>query len=172
MLTIKKLNLFQKMLILLFLVVGLYLLVMYSIHIYTTWGELTVDDWIEALDDKSGKARYDATLNLGRSRDPKAVKALIERLESDETPESDIYSIAKALGKLKSKQSMGPLIDHIYRYDTFTMEMIIWALGEIGDTRALPTLRAVDNEFIPKTNRGEKIKQALKEAIAKLENFE
>jgi HEAT repeat protein len=74
---------------------------------------------------------------LGR-RTETAIPPLVERLK-DEDPDCR-REATEALGKTRNKKALAPLVKLLdEEKDAYT---VLWALGEIGDERAIPTLNA------------------------------
>lgn len=85
---------------------------------------------------------------VGKSRDPKFVKAFFDSLDDPEFPESRKAEIIVALGDLGSVDA----VDRLMKLVESTETDKIWrmyaadALGRLGDVRALPVLKGVFDE--------------------------
>ena len=62
------------------------------------------------------------------------------RMLSDENP-GNRWKAAESLGRLKDPRGADPLIDALFDDDDRVRKKVAWALGEIGDQRALAPLR-------------------------------
>jgi HEAT repeat protein len=126
-------------------------------------GSFAVEFLIERLKDKDSYVRENVAWALGEIGDSRAVDALIEALKDED---SDVRSsVAEALGELGWKPrndkervlyyiakgdwyecvKMGSfavkfLIERLKDEDSYVRKRVAWALGEIGDTRAMDAL--------------------------------
>jgi HEAT repeat protein len=89
---------------------------------------------VRALGDEDGETRKFATRAVIKFG-PAAVDALLAAL-GDPSPNVRHYA-ARALGQLQAKQAVEPLLKLEGKVDP---EPLFWALGRIGDPRALPLL--------------------------------
>lgn len=106
--------------------------------------KLATRELVAHLDDPSPKVREEAITALGKTRDPEAVDALIQKLDS---PELELESL-RALGQIGDQRSVLPLLDKLGHPDPRIRTTAAAALGEIGDRRA--------NEPLFQLLRGEK----------------
>jgi HEAT repeat protein len=123
-----------------------------------------VDPLVAALG-RAGFRRYVAAWALGEIGDPKAVPALVAAL-GDADPETRKFATravtklgpaavdallaalddpaaprrryaARALGQMQERRAVEPLLRRAGKIDS---DVVVWALGHIGDNRALPLL--------------------------------
>ena len=91
---------------------------------------------IDLLDSPIEEVRLKSVFALGRIGSQEAVPALIERLD-DEKLEIRREAVT-SLGKLKNPEAIHPLV---LLLDSEELELsVIWAIGNIGDRRAIPIL--------------------------------
>ena len=88
----------------------------------------------EAYAEPSVKMRASAIFAMGRSCDQRWRKAVLAELEADE-PEI-LYEAARAAGELELHDAVGRLSRLLHHDDRELQLMAVWALGEIGDSRA------------------------------------
>ena len=93
-----------------------------------------------ALGDQDGETRKFATRSVTKFG-PQAVDALLAAL-ADPSPLVRRYAV-RALGQLQVKQAVEPLLQLEGKVDA---EVLLWALGRIGDPRALPLLEKTAGE--------------------------
>ncbi len=110
-------------------------------------GELTPVDAALAKVAVSDFYQQDELNALVRSRDPRAVPALVAALKSGRSARS-IAPIAGALGKLGDQAAVEPLLDFM-RYNHDVPEEVYRALGELGDPRAVEPLE----QALPRSQR-------------------
>ena len=94
------------------------------------------------------KIRQRAAMSLGMLKAKKAEYALLAALQDSNNFVKS--NVVQALGQIKSKRAVSPLIS-IFNENTniYLRRSIVVALGEIGDSRALPFLRsAVKNKDV------------------------
>ncbi|MGA1866976.1 MAG: HEAT repeat domain-containing protein [bacterium] len=98
---------------------------------------------IEALQDK--EVAFSAILALEELGDPRAVTPLINLLETN--PRYPPLAI-RALGKLKDPRAVEPILAYVNHKDLSVRNEVAFALGEIGDERAVMALIAMaDNTY-------------------------
>lgn len=102
---------------------------------------------VKMLNDREVIVRTSAAIVLyGLGYSKGIIAPLIEGLESGVHPYMLIFwgvnQIAPILGKLKAKEAVPVLIDKMWRDYTYSLPAIR-ALGEIGDSRALPELKKI-----------------------------
>ena len=97
---------------------------------------------IGALKDRDVTVFFPASLWLGRLGGPKAVSALIETIETTDSPQR-WTSAAAALAEGKEKRAVGPILGHMTsrRFDVDVAEAGLVALGGIGDASAVAPLK-------------------------------
>lgn len=88
------------------------------------------------------RARLNAVLELGRTRNRRAVGSLIAALQRNPDIRSEI---AVALGNIRDPQAADALLALLLDKQAPTRASAVWALGEIGDRRAVDPLAAVLN---------------------------
>jgi HEAT repeat protein len=121
----------------------------------------TVEPLILALGDKDPLIRHDAILGLGRKRDPRASDALISVLKRGDSNQR--RDAALAFGKSKEPAGVDALIGALDDPNSDTCIFAVWALGEIGDTRAMQPLVKKLHYFDPD------VVQAVEQALGKLQ---
>lgn len=97
---------------------------------------------ITLLDDSDSNVRGNAIIALGNFQEVRITDLLIKHLGEDE----DAFNrscAADALGHLKEKRAVEALIIALNDIDPQVQEDAAWALGEIGDKKALPALIAL-----------------------------
>ncbi len=105
----------------------------------------TINLLITGLENTSWKARsaaFDALVDLG----DRAVPCLIEAL--GDSHEQVVMSAIIALGAIRAKRAVEPLAAMLEK-GGITLPCLIWALGEIGDTRAITPLTRFLNSNDP-----------------------
>ena len=105
------------------------------------------DSLIGALDDKNWKVRLEAIDSLGKRKDPRAVKPLIKALTST-TYYTQPEHAAKALVNIGAPavEELCAVLENPHSIGRF---YAAWALGEIGDNRAVePLLNSLHDEWI------------------------
>lgn len=86
------------------------------------------------------QARMDAAVELGNTRDARAVDPLISALTRD----SDLCGeVATALGKIGDPRAADALMGLLLDERAATRSAAVWALGKVGDGRAVGPLAAV-----------------------------
>jgi HEAT repeat protein len=112
-------------------------------------------------------ARGSALLALGKIGDPSAVAPLIEFITSDAPRDNgnwdDRTRAIKALGELRAKQAIEPLIAVASDAGSYGPHAAIEALGKIGDDRCLAALDTVFKTS-PETSVRQSAWRALREA--------
>ncbi len=81
--------------------------------------------------------KKEAIITLGNLQDKRATKSLIEIAKND-SDELSVYAI-EALGKIRDRDSVQFLLSLLDEREG-DRNVIIWALGNIGDSRAVPVL--------------------------------
>lgn len=92
------------------------------------------------------KMQVSAIFAMGRSADVRWVPRVIEELDN---PSTEVrYEAARACGELESKEAVDRLIQLLEEdEDSEVQEMVIWALGRIGGSKARHVLEAyLDSE--------------------------
>jgi HEAT repeat protein len=113
-------------------------------------GEAAIPCLLQALESKDGYARNGAAIALGKIRNPEATSALIAALrwrdnsvsEEDEDQGARI-SAATALGKVGNSAASAALLAELKKVGRTELALasyIVAALGEIGDSDAIPLL--------------------------------
>jgi len=108
-----------------------------------------VEPLIETLKDESRKVRESAALALGVIGDERAIKPLLEILKKDDEIR---WAAAKALGWIgepvgKNKMVIEALIGALRDKNEEVGEAAAWALGRIGDARAVdPLIDALEDD--------------------------
>lgn len=101
-----------------------------------------VDSLIEHLDDPGSSIVDEAAEALGRIGDDRAVGPLIKLLHDGEKP--DRLAAARALGRIGSPEGVHMLAEVLSdasgRYSPEVREVCAWALGAIGDPKAVTAL--------------------------------
>jgi len=96
-----------------------------------------VEALIIALQDECEYVRMEVAYSLGRLKDERAIKPLIHALEKN-TSEGKLPSeISHALVKLRAVE---PLIEILHHQNPNVRLLAAWALGQIGDKRAIAPL--------------------------------
>jgi HEAT repeat protein len=110
--------------------------------------------------------RYYAAHLLGDLKDPRAVPELIPLLDDPEV--DDI--VPWALAEIGDKRAVGPLINSLGNNDPSIRVLVIYALGQMKATDALPALHALLSDDARSTfgNRAS-VANAARSAIAELE---
>ena len=136
-------------------------------------GEKAIEPLIEALKNSAKEARIVTVQQIGLSPEPSALRDpsisfIVDRKIQKELKcwaKSPCYYPALAL-KLIGQQSVLPLIKYLNRpegIDWLAKEQAIWALGEIGDRRALNYLKKHAKWF-----RFDSISRKARQAIRKI----
>lgn len=108
-----------------------------------THDRIAVPALIAALDDDDYRVRISAAVSLGALGSEAAAPALIRQLKRPrERPVA-----AEALGRLKSRAAVEPLIELLDDRSWEVRHDARRALGEIGDPAAIPALRAKERPF-------------------------
>jgi protein-S-isoprenylcysteine O-methyltransferase Ste14 len=102
--------------------------------------ERAVAPLIASLADPDGNVRCWAAGSLGRLRAEEAVAPLTRMLD---TPGSARHSAAVALGRIGSTDAVRPLITALDEPSPWTQAAVIYALGQLGDERAVDPLLAI-----------------------------
>ncbi len=100
---------------------------------------VVVEALVLALQDPSADIRVASVESLAELEAFESVPAIVERLEDSE-PRVQKAAV-EALGRLGDPQAVGPLVDYVEarRHGRVPLNAI-WALGVLGDARALPLL--------------------------------
>ncbi len=106
-------------------------------EVLTKLGALSVDALCDAAHDPDHDVRKFAVDILGTIGDPRALHSLLMSLE--DANQNVVCSAAEALGMLGSADALEALLA-TFETKAFARPQIIDALGQIGDTRALPLL--------------------------------
>ena len=109
------------------------------------------------------KVRQDACAQIAEIGGSEAVDVLIGFLDDEVL----WYCAAHSLGELRDPRAVDPLLVRT-RSGGDRSQKMVWALGEIQDRRALAELEAMDRALQPATDQERRLKQSLKEAIAKI----
>jgi len=110
-------------------------------------GSTAVPPLLDALESEPPRKRFLICEILGEIRDPKAVPALIKRLEDEEANPSVASAAAYALGKLGDRRAVDPLKKHL---DAADRELLYNTIVALGNLRAKETadriLKKVDDD--------------------------
>ncbi len=112
----------------------------------------SIDDFVKRLGSEDGDVRLEAVKSLGTSGEPKAVEYLIQAMG-----DPDVRVQAKAitiLGDLHATDAVTILVQYLSRTTTNTnlKQMILAALGKIGDARAaIPIVEFLQRDLDPST---------------------
>lgn len=100
-----------------------------------------VDPLLQALHDDIALVRREAVKALGSLCDTRIAEALIDIISLEKAVEVK-WVIAQVLGKLRASRVIAPIMEIIEKEDDddSVRSMFIEALGEIGDSRAVPFL--------------------------------
>jgi HEAT repeat protein len=113
-----------------------------------------VQPLIATLKDAEQWVRRHAAESLGLIGDPEAVDAIVPLLHDENRLVRE--TAAEALGRIKDKRAVEPLLTmHLYGGSA-----VAWALGELGDTRAIEHLSLALRDF--------DLSEAAKEALEKI----
>jgi len=106
------------------------------------------DTYAELMKNTDSSVSSSAIRAVGRSKNPKLVKVLFDRLDDPEFPEARKPEILLALGDLGSKEAVERLMKLVESRDTEKVWRMYAAdsLGKIGDDKALPVLKGVFDE--------------------------
>ncbi len=126
---------------------------------------------IEALKDEDLVVRRVAAYALGKIKDPLAVPPLIEALKDEDLVvrrEGWRVRLAAvhALGQIKDPRAFEPLIEALKDADTDVRQNAAYALGMIGDKRAIS---ALDGRLDLLGEQDTHVRQAIEYSIKKLE---
>lgn len=106
---------------------------------------------------------------LGELGDNKAVPAIISALE-DEDFDNLLYTTkfhaAKSLGQLKDKRASAFILKILQDSESHLKAMAVWALGEVGDIKAIEPLSQLLKD------EDNNVREAVKEALSKLKNID
>lgn len=99
---------------------------------------VVVDALVAVLSDPSEQVRLNAIESLAELEATTVSAALIERLQTDESPKVK-RAAADALGRLESKDAVLPILAYLATFSPDDREQLagIWAIGHIGDAGAL-----------------------------------
>lgn len=89
------------------------------------------------LKDPEVNVRYQAAVSLGDLGFPQAVEALIQSLGDEEWVQ---FAVIEALIKIRDESCLGPLMQSLEKSTPLVASMIVEALGEIGNIKAVPVL--------------------------------
>lgn len=89
------------------------------------------------LKDPEVNVRYQAAVSLGDLEFPQAVDALIQALADEEWVQ---FAVIEALIKIRDESCLGPLMHALEKSTPLVASMIVEALGEIGNIKAVPVL--------------------------------
>ena len=89
------------------------------------------------LKDPEVNVRYQAAVSLGALGRAEAATCLNKAMEDEEWVQ---YSVIEALAKIKHSSSVGALVKAMSRTSDLVTSMIIDALGEMGNVKAVPML--------------------------------
>lgn len=113
---------------------------------------------------ESAKVRHDACMHIAELGGSDAVDVLVGFLDDDV-----LWSCAAiGLGELRDPRGVGPLLDRA-RHGGEHADLMVRALGEIGDSQVLSTLREMNRSLEPRAEQDQRLKLSLEEAIAKVE---
>jgi HEAT repeat protein len=99
-----------------------------------------------------------------RLSDPQLREFLLQLLEFEGGRLS--FVAAMELGEMKEQRAVDTLIKLMNTVDEFNMYHVVWALGELGDRRAVPTLT------LALKNDDKEVRQAAAEALKKIKAAE
>ncbi|MBI3990515.1 MAG: HEAT repeat domain-containing protein [Candidatus Omnitrophica bacterium] len=111
---------------------------------------LSADALIESLLDADAEVRRNSAWALGEIDDNKAVPGLIKRFSDEET--AVMAESARSLGKIADISSLEPLLGVIrnVKAGPSARRESAWALGELKDPKAIPTLvRDITEKTMP-----------------------
>jgi HEAT repeat protein len=98
-----------------------------------------VEPLIKTLSDEDVSVRQRAALALGKIKAQSAVMPLIEKLSDEDYRVRS--SAVSALVSIGDKMAVEPLLKELNgKHDQLYKDEIVWALGELGDKKALPIL--------------------------------
>jgi HEAT repeat protein len=104
-------------------------------------GEHSVEPLIDALQNSDSRVRQAAAEALGRTRDSRAVKPLIDVLQDKSPHLSKVrQSAATALGEIGGLRAVEPLVDALRDEAWNVVQAVAEALGKLGDQRAVKPL--------------------------------
>ena len=117
----------------------------------------TVDDRAKALgyllqaaNDPEGSVRLKAIDVLGNMKATEAVSSLVQQLFMRDTDKPTKQHVLVALGKIGDPKATRAILDYLARPGDEGMDgNAIYALGEIGDKRAIPTLEEISTAGDP-----------------------
>lgn len=89
------------------------------------------------LKDPEVNVRYQAAVSLGELGFPQAVDSLIQALGDEEWVQ---FAVIEALIKIRAESCLGPLMKILEKSTPLVAAMIVEALGEIGNIKAVPVL--------------------------------
>ncbi len=123
-------------------------------------GSAAVEPLVDALHDESSHVREFAADVLGEIQDKRAIRPLIQVLQSDSS--SIVRQVAaSALGKLGSGESIEALIAALQDPNKFVRRAAVEALGQIGDEQAIEPLHRLLNDE-------EEVRSAANDSLAKI----
>ncbi len=103
------------------------------------------------LKDPEVNVRYQAAVSLGTLAFPEAAESLNKALEDDEWVR---FSVVEALTKIRAESSVGALVKALDASSDLVASMIVDALGEMGNLKAVPLLmRRLDSTSGPLRNK-------------------
>lgn len=108
----------------------------------TKLGTTAVPELLKYLNDRDGAVRYLAVYNLKNLRDPRTLWPLIRELKTSDNEVSRKWA-AQALGDLHDTTAVQYLIQALYDSDYSVRYKTCFALGTIGDKRALEPLKRI-----------------------------
>jgi len=103
------------------------------------------------LNDPEVNVRYQAAVSLGTLAFPESAPCLNNALEDEEWVQ---FSVIEALTKLKDSSSVGALAKALSKASELVASIIVDALGEMGDIKAVPLLlKRLDSSPTPLGNK-------------------
>ncbi len=118
----------------------------------STGSALAVQPLCDALlKDSEVNVRYQAAMSLGNLGLPEAVPALNQAMQDEEWVQ---FAVIESLTKLRAESSVAALIKALASSTDLVASMIIEALGEFGNIKAVPMLtKRLDDSPIPLRNK-------------------
>lgn len=118
----------------------------------STGSALAVQPLCDALlKDSEVNVRYQAAMSLGNLGLPEAVPALNQAMQDEEWVQ---FAVIESLTKLRAESSVAALINALNTSTDLVASMIVEALGEFGNIKAVPMLtKRLEDSPIPLRNK-------------------
>ena len=118
----------------------------------STGSALAVQPLCDALlKDSEVNVRYQAAMSLGNLGLPEAVPALNQAMQDEEWVQ---FAVIEALTKLRAESSVAALVNALNSSTDLVASIIIEALGEFGNIKAVPMLaKRLEDSSIPLRNK-------------------